>query len=85
MVTDQDKFDPDAYRFLIDTRDWPSNNDKVLTDVRLGIRLYDDGGNQEGAERFTDYATDGGGSVLVTDADASDFDGLSLKLDPKFA
>ncbi|MFC1582177.1 hypothetical protein ACFL4W_01430 [Planctomycetota bacterium] len=78
---DANKYDPDAFRVNIETRDWPSA--KKLKDIRIGVQLIDHGGSsQEGDKEYSPWLKAGGGwSKWAFDANKYDPDGLRIKLD----
>jgi hypothetical protein len=84
LVSDTDNFDPDAFRVIVETRPW--SGARVLSDARLGLQLYDNGGQEPGnLVVFTPWASQGGGwTSYAVDRDSFDPDGLKLKLETRF-
>ena len=84
LATDADAWDPDAFRVKIQTRPWTSA--LTMTDMRLGLQLFDSNGRELGnAIEFTPWASEGGGaSSYVIDKDEYDPDGLKIKLEVRF-
>lgn len=75
---DSDSFDPDAGRISLNTRPWPHPG-RDWYDVRLGIQVADQAGNQPGNVQWTPWASDGGGwSGWARDPDNFDFDVVKL-------
>jgi hypothetical protein len=83
LVSDTDGFDPDGFRIIVETR--PATTNRVLTDLRLGLQMFDGGGSQPGnVIVYTPWASQGGGwTEYAVDADAFDPDGLKIKLETR--
>jgi hypothetical protein len=81
LVSDGDGFDPDAFRIMVETR--PATTDRVATDMRVGLQMFDGGGAQPGnVIVYTPWASQGGGwTEFAVDTDAFDPDGLKIKLE----
>lgn len=90
VVLDSNSYDPDVFRIKTQTREW--NSDQRLTGFRLGLRLYDNLGQQPGPTvgytgwiRNADGANNTGGwSEWVGDANSYDPDGLAIRLEVEF-
>lgn len=84
LVSDTDSFDPDAFRIIVETR--PGTTNRVLSDMRIGLQMFDAAGSQPGnVIVYTPWASQGGGwTEYAVDADAFDPDGLKIKLETRF-
>jgi hypothetical protein len=82
LATDNNALDPDYYKIGMQTREWPGTDTKPV-DVRIGLRGVDHaGGDVRGAERFTPWASLGGGwSDWASDSNTYDPDGYIVNLD----
>ncbi|MFC3034507.1 hypothetical protein ACFOEE_18545 [Pseudoalteromonas fenneropenaei] len=77
---DADRYDPDAVRLKIETRNWQVP--AALQDFRIGLRVADKKGSDIGESTFTPWASQGGGwTDLAVDSDSYDFDGWEVKLE----
>jgi len=81
---DRDGFDPDAFRIVLNTRDWPNTKPRIR-DFRLGIKLVDrvcswfSCRDEAGSVAYTNLAKSGGGwSPWAMDRDGFDPDGASV-------
>lgn len=84
MAGDDDEYDPDAVRIIIQRRRWPSTRSaQQLKDMRIGLQLADWGGTGDfGLEMFTPWLSNGGGwSEWVMDRDKYDFDTAKVCLE----
>ncbi|MBD1582702.1 hypothetical protein HC733_10450 [Pseudoalteromonas sp. S16_S37] len=80
FALDSDGYDPDAFKIRIETRNWQEY--VSLRDFRIGLKVADDRGREEGSATFTPWASQGGGwTSLATDDDAYDFDGFAVSLE----
>lgn len=78
-ATDDDGVNASSYRVGVEFRVWPSNATHRVRDFRLGLRMYD--GGTPGADGFTPWLTEGGGSTgLVRDSDGQNPDGAVILL-----
>lgn len=80
LAFDTDRYDPDAVRLKIETREWQAP--VALRDFRIGLRVADHKGSDIGEATFTPWASQGGGwTGLAVDSDSYDFDGWEVKLE----
>jgi hypothetical protein len=84
LVSDSDSFDPDGFRILMETR--PLSSNRILSDLRIGLQMFDGGGSQPGnVIVYTPWTSQAGGwTEYAVDSDAFDPDGLKLKLETRF-
>ncbi|GLZ37968.1 hypothetical protein [Actinokineospora sp. NBRC 105648] len=78
LATDDDGYDPDGYRVIVETRAWtaPFTPD----DFRLSVEAVD--GGIAGVPAFTPWASQGGGkSQYAIDSDGYDPDGIRVGLE----
>lgn len=79
VITDDNGFDPDQYRMILETRPLPDGIQ--IHDLRLSVNAVDRG-EPEGVPAFTRWASQGGGlSAYALDANGFDPDGFRVGLE----
>lgn len=81
---DGNKYDPDAIRVKVEAN--TAEPELLLRDkdLRLGIRLTDNNGQEDGPIQYTPWASEGGGwSPYALDANGYDFDGVQVWIETR--
>lgn len=83
FATDTNAYDPDGVAVVLQTRPWPNwdKGEKVISDLRIGLQVFDKGGSSAGEPVYTPSLKQGGGwTQWGFDRNGRDPDGAKIKL-----